>query len=95
MSETGAVLVAVVTALVVIAGVTVMFAWLLQRERDEVTAAWRLNRELVARLQAKDPGEYMVWAQPPNGAPPPARAERRLYDETGLLSVPEDDRLED
>lgn len=47
--------------------------------------------DLLSRLVARDPAEYQAWM---HRSPfmEAVRPESRLFDETGLLSVPEEDR---
>lgn len=59
-----------------------------QAHRDEV-------KDLTSRIQAGSMADYQALANGARQAPRPPEPEPRLYDETGLLSVPLEDTLDD
>lgn len=88
MSELGIVAFALIALLV-------QGMWFLRQLTQERQEAWKRERDLLARIQARDPAEYRGWTYSGTGVPPEPEAEPRLFSEDGLLSVPYEDRGED
>lgn len=63
------------------------------REGHQQSSA--LISDLLSRLAARDPESYQAWRFQPQAPPLMEEPPLRVYDETGLLSVPVEDRLED
>lgn len=93
---TTALTVALLATLLLCAGVVVAMGWLLLKTIDLLANERALVKDLLNRLQARNLGEYQALNYSSNGHEPTIpRPESRLYDPSGLLSVPLDDRLED